>query len=68
MNDTAPVSGRDPRRSLILGAAIAGVVLAVLAAAVLAGALIVMWPRRADRGSLGVRPAPAIHQLESSAS
>jgi hypothetical protein len=32
---------------------IAGIILFVLAMAVLAGALLVMWPRRADRDSLG---------------
>jgi hypothetical protein len=57
---------RDPRRSLIIGSVIAGIVLFVLALAVLAGALLVMWPRRADRDSLGRASTPpaavAIHQ------
>jgi len=62
---------RDPRRSLVTGAIIAGVVLAALALIVLIGIVIVFLPRRAGRDSLGPRPgahAPAIHRMALAAS
>jgi hypothetical protein len=57
---------RDPRRSLITGTIIAGVVLAVLALIVLIGTFIVFYPRRGGRDSMGpLRPAPAIHLIDA---
>jgi hypothetical protein len=73
VSGTQPV--RDPRRSLITGTIIAGVVLAILALVVLIGIVIVFMPRRAGRDSLGPSPsvssaallpvpsAPAIHLI-----
>jgi hypothetical protein len=61
---------RDPRRSLIIGSAIAAVVLAVLALIVLIGLFIVFYPRQAGRDSLGpaAPPAAAIHQVRGATS
>jgi hypothetical protein len=50
---------RDPRRSLLIGACIAGVVLAVLAALVIIGIVIVFAPRRGDQDALAA--ARGIH-------
>ncbi len=48
---------RDPRRSLIIGTVIAGVVLALLLLVVMVGVYIVFSPRSSDRDSLGRPPA-----------
>ena len=55
----SPSRVRDPRRSLVIGAVIAGVALAALALVVLIGVVIVFTPRRGGRDSLG--PPPAVH-------
>ncbi len=56
---------RDPRRSLIIGSAIAAAVLLALAIVVLVGVVIVFTPRRTGRDSLGptLAVAPAIHPV-----
>jgi hypothetical protein len=51
-------AGRDPRRSLLIGSAIAGVILLCLFTLLLIAVALVFGPRRAGRDSLG--PAPAI--------
>ena len=59
-----PSPARDPRRSLIAGTIIAGVVLAILTLIVAIGIFIVFYPRRGGRDSLGpLRPRPAIHLI-----
>jgi hypothetical protein len=50
---------RDPRRSLIIGTVIAGVVLALLLLVVLVGVYIVFSPRSSDRDSLARPPRVA---------
>jgi len=45
--------GRDPRRSLIIGSVIAGVILAALAVVVVVGAFLVFEPRSSDPQSAG---------------
>jgi hypothetical protein len=66
------VSGaRDPRRSLLIGSAIAAVVLVAMALVVLVGVVIVFRPRRSGRDSLGPpagSPPAAIHLVASSTS
>jgi hypothetical protein len=55
---TVTASPRDPRRSLILGSVIAGVVLLVVVVLIVFGLLTVFLPRSADPEDLG-RPRPA---------
>ncbi len=50
---------RDPRRSLLIGSAIAGVILLCLATLLLIAVALVFGPRRAGRDSLGPPPAVA---------
>jgi hypothetical protein len=50
---------RDPRRSLLIGSAIAGVILLCLATLLLIAVALVFGPRRAGRDSLGPSPAAA---------
>ncbi len=49
-------SPRDPRRSLIIGSVIAGVILLGLAVMVMVGVYLVFEPRRGDRDSAGRPP------------
>jgi hypothetical protein len=53
----AAASSRDPRRSLIIGSLIAGVVLAALVMMVLIGVYIAFAPRSSNRDSWGSPPS-----------
>jgi hypothetical protein len=53
-------TGRDPWRSLVIGAVIAGVTLAVILLVVLIGVYLVFAPRSSDRESWRVRPGTTV--------
>ena len=56
---TVAAPPRDPRRSLIIGAVIAGVVLLVMFLLVVVGLIMVYLPRRSDPEAAGIRSTPA---------